>query len=124
MLRAAALTAVQHIHAPVRPVAQVLLSCWVTLFAHLGPDKASLVPAGQPSLPEETQPLAELLMSWNAAQLCSSWRVRVALTKGCPALLSTCSGSAARMFPAGEQPQHCHLAHDPRMQIWELVQSC
>lgn len=67
MLGAAALAAVQHIHVPFGPVAQVLLSCWVTLFAHLGPDKASLVPAVQPRLPEETQPLAELLMSWNAA---------------------------------------------------------
>lgn len=67
MLIAAALTAAQYVHAPFGPVAQVLLSCWVTLFAYLGPDRASLVPAGQPSLSEETQPLAELLMSWNAA---------------------------------------------------------
>lgn len=39
------------------------------LLALMGLDNASSIPAGQPSLPEETQPLAELLMPWNAALL-------------------------------------------------------
>jgi len=66
-MQTAALTAVRHGLAASGLVIQVLLSQSAGLLAHRDPDNASGVPAGQPSLPEETQPLAELLMPWNAA---------------------------------------------------------
>lgn len=102
-----------------------------------GPGNASSIPAGWPSLPEETQPLAELLMPWNAAQLSSSWRARVALDKRLPCIINHltsfpaqrqdwCSaGSATGMLPAGQGQRslsHSDLARDPRMQILELAQ--